>query len=158
MWRGARDTMETAAKAGFTHIQFTTPTEEELAATIAYLKSLEPLQSPHRNADGSLTEAAKRGEAIFRSPATHCAHCHPPPLLTDLKLHNVGTRHEMDQSDLFDTPSLIELWRTAPYGHDGGAANLRELLIDRNPNNRHGRTSHLSSQEMGDLIEYLLSL
>jgi hypothetical protein len=64
----------------------------------------------------------------------------------------------MDQSDLFDTPSLIELWRTAPYLHDGGAADLRELLIDRNPKNRHGRTSHLSSQEIDDLIEYLLSL
>ena len=42
--------------------------------------------------------------------------------------------------------------------HDGGAADLREMLIDRNPKNRHGRTSHLSSQEIDDLIEYLLSL
>jgi len=158
MSRGVRDKMETAAKAGFTHIQFTTPSDEELAATIAYIKSLQPLASPYRNANGSLTEAAKRGEAIFRRPTTRCANCHPPPLYTDLKLHNVGTRSEMDQSDLFDTPSLIELWRTAPYLHDGGAADLRELLIDRNPNNRHGRTSHLSSQEIDDLIEYLLSL
>jgi mono/diheme cytochrome c family protein len=158
MSRGVRDKMETAAKAGFTHIQFTTPSDEELAATIAYIKSLQPLASPYRNVDGSLTEAAKRGEAIFRRPTTRCANCHPPPLLTDLKLHNVGTRQEMDQSDLFDTPSLIELWRTAPYLHDGGAADLRELLIDRNPKNRHGRTSHLSSQEIDDLIEYLLSL
>jgi len=158
MSRGVRDKMETAAKAGFTHIQFTTPSDEELAATIAYIKSLEPLASPYRNADGSLTEAAKRGEAIFSSATTRCAVCHPPPLLTDLKLHNVGTRQEMDQSDLFDTPSLIELWRTAPYGHDGGAADMREMLIDRNPKDWHGRTSHLSSQEIDDLIEYLLSL
>jgi len=155
---GVRDTMESAAKAGFEHIQFTVPSDEELAATVAYIKSLEPLQSPYRRPDGSLTEAAKRGEAIFDSPKTRCAFCHPPPLLSDLKLHNVGTRQAKDRSDAFDTPSLIELWRTAPYGHDGGAANLRELLIDRNPDDRHGRTSHLSPQEIDDLIEYLLSL
>ena len=29
MSRGVRDKMETAAKAGFTHIQFTTPSDEE---------------------------------------------------------------------------------------------------------------------------------
>lgn len=155
---GVRDKMEAAAEAGFRHIQFTVPSDEELAATIAYLKSLEPLESPYRKADGSLTEAAKRGEAIFNSPKTGCAFCHPSPLYTDLRLHNVGTRQPMDRSDTFDTPSLIEAWRTAPYGHDGGAATLREVLVDRNIDDVHGRTSHLSSAELDDLVEYLLSL
>jgi len=155
---GVRDKMETAAKAGFEHIQFTTPTDEELQATIAYIKSLEPLESPYRNADGSLTEAARRGEEVFRSPKAGCAYCHAPPLYTDLKLHDVGTRGPMDRSDAFDTPALTELWRTAPYLHDGGAANLREALVDRNTENRHGRTSHLTRRQIDDLVEYLLSL
>jgi cytochrome c peroxidase len=158
MSRGVRDKMETAAKAGFTHIQFTTPDDEELAATIAYLRSLQPLPSPHRNADGSLTEAAKRGEAIFLSSETRCASCHPAPLFTDLKMHDVGTRAETDRSGSFDTPGLVELWRTAPYNHDGAAADLREVLVDHNPEDRHGRTSHLSPREIDDLIAYLLSL
>jgi hypothetical protein len=32
------------------------------------------------------------------------------------------------------------------------------VLVDRNPDDRHGRTSHLTEQEIADLIEYLLSL
>jgi len=155
---GVRDKMETAAKAGFTHIQFTVPSDEELQATIEYIKSLEPLESPYRNADGSLTEAAKRGEAVFNSPKTGCAFCHTPPLYTDLRMHNVGTRQPMDRADAFDTPTLLEIWRTAPYGHDGGAATLREVIVERNPDDRHGRTSHLSPEEIDDLLQYLLSL
>jgi len=155
---GVRDKMETAAKAGFTHIQFTVPSDEELEATIEYIKSLEPLPSPHRQADGSLTEAAQRGKAIFHSPETGCAYCHPAPLYTDLKMHDVGTRQAADRSDKFDTPSLLEIWRTAPYGHDGGAATLREVLVDRNKEDRHGHTGQLSEQQIDDLIEYLLSL
>lgn len=158
MSRGVRDKMETAATAGFKYIQFTTPTDEELAATIAYLKSLEPMVSPYRKADGSLTEAAKRGKAIFHSPSTQCASCHTPPLYTNMRIIDVGTRQPMDQADAFDTPTLVELWRSGPYLHDGSAATLGDLLIERNPDDRHGKTSHLTDRQLNDLIAFLLSL
>jgi hypothetical protein len=57
-----------------------------------------------------------------------------------------------------DTPTLIELWRTAPYLHDGRAADLRSLFLEHNPQDLHGRTSALSESELEDLVEYLLSL
>jgi hypothetical protein len=50
------------------------------------------------------------------------------------------------------------LWDNAPYLHDGSAATLGDVLIMRNPQNRHGRTSHLSEAEIRDLIAFLLSL
>jgi hypothetical protein len=53
---------------------------------------------------------------------------------------------------------LIELWRTAPYLHDGSAATVRDVLTTRNPRDRHGQTSDLSKQEINDLCAYLLSL
>jgi cytochrome c peroxidase len=89
-------------------------------------------------------------------------------LFTDLAAYDVGTASAFHglwdaqaadkPSDRFDTPTLVELWRTAPYLHDGSAATLRETLSVKNPGDRHGRTSHLTKQENDDLVEYLLSL
>jgi cytochrome c peroxidase len=76
-----------------------------------------------------------------------------------LHSYDVGTRSQLDgPTDTFDTPTLIELWRTAPYLHDGSVSNLRDLLTFANPNDRHGRISHLTADQILDLCEYLLSL
>ena len=58
----------------------------------------------------------------------------------------------------FDTPTLIEAWRTAPYLHDGSAATMRDVLTEANQGDRHGKTSHLNADQLNDLVEYLLSL
>ncbi len=58
----------------------------------------------------------------------------------------------------FVTPTLVEVWRTAPYLHDGSAATIREVVTTRNPQDQHGRTSDLSSHEIDDLCAYVLSL
>lgn len=88
-----------------------------------------------------------------------CATCHPPGLFTDLKPYDAGTRGLSDKpADQFDTPTLVECWRTAPYLHDGSAATLREVLTTRNPEDRHGKTSHLTPPQLDDLVEYILSL
>jgi cytochrome c peroxidase len=128
------------------------------AALDAYLKSLKALPSPHL-ANGKLSPAARRGERLFRSAQTGCAQCHSGPLFTNLKSYDVGTHNRFDKTtDVFDTPTLIEVWRTAPYLHDGSAATLREVLTSANRNDRHGHTSQLSADQISDLIEYLLSL
>jgi cytochrome c peroxidase len=95
-----------------------------------------------------------------------CATCHLPPRYTDSTLaapfikHDVGTGDGPDErfGSAFDTPSLRGLWDSAPYLHDGSAASLRDVLITRNPQGRHGRTAHLSEEEIRDLIAFLLSL
>jgi cytochrome c peroxidase len=85
--------------------------------------------------------------------------CHPPPLFTDLHQYDVGTCGPRDKpTDRFDTPSLVELWRTAPYLHDGSAASVRDVLTTRNAKGQHGKASGLSKEEMDDLCVYLLSL
>ena len=114
------------------------------AALDCYLRSLEPLPSPKLEG-GRLSPAAHRGETIFRSSEVGCANCHSGGLRTDLKAHDVGTTGRFDQGQvLFDTPALVELWRTAPFLHDGSCASLHELVTSRNRDDRHGRTSHLS--------------
>ncbi|MBE0542643.1 MAG: beta-propeller fold lactonase family protein [Verrucomicrobia bacterium] len=158
MSMGVRETPEAAVRAGIRHILFTVQPPEVGEAMDAYLKALKPVPSP-RLVKGELSPAARRGEEVFRSKETACAQCHPGPLFTDLKTYDVGTLGRFDKpADLFDTPTLVEIWRTAPYLHDGSAATMRDVLTTANKNDQHGKTSHLTADQLSDLIEYLLSL
>ncbi len=158
MSTGVRLTTEEAVRAGIQHILFAVPTEERARPLDEWLKSLKPLPSPQL-VNGRASPAARHGEKIFRSARTGCKGCHPPGLFTDLKSYDVGTTGPRDQGvRQFDTPTLVELWRTAPYLHDGSAATLYDVLTSRNPEDRHGRVSQLSPQELDDLVAYLLSL
>jgi cytochrome c peroxidase len=158
MWTGIRDSAETAVRAGIRHILFTVQPPEVANALNAWLKSLRPVPSPLL-VKGKLSAAAKRGEKLFRSPAVGCAECHPLPLFTDLKTSPVGTTGPQDHGvEQFDTPTLIEVWRTAPYLHDGSAATVRDVLTTHNPNGKHGNTSRLTMSQVDDLIAYIISL
>jgi cytochrome c peroxidase len=76
-----------------------------------------------------------------------------------MKFHNVGTLGKFDQpADRFDTPSLIEVWRSGPYLHDGRAATIRDVITTFNRDDRHGTTSKLTPQQLDELVEYVLSL
>jgi len=155
---GVRSSAEIAVRSGIQNSLGATLPAEVPAAMDAWLKSLEPGPSP-RLVQGKLSEAARRGEKIFKNAEIGCSGCHEGELLTDLQSYNVGTRNEYDREDrVFDTPTLHELWRTAPYLHDGSAATLRDVLTTRNPKDEHGKTSHLSPRDLDDLIEYVLSL
>jgi cytochrome c peroxidase len=153
---GVRTNAEAAVRAGIRHILFTVQPDEIPAAIDEYLRSLKPVPSPHLVHD-QLSNAAKQGEKVFLRVG--CAECHSPGLFTDLQKYDVGTRASFDKpTDQFVTPTLIEVWRTAPYLHDGSAATMRDVITTRNPHNQHGTTSNLSDQEINDLCEYVLSL
>jgi len=156
-WLGVRANLAVSVTKGFRFLM-RQPEPGEEAAVRAYIRSLTPQPSPYLTDDGKLAADAARGRAIFEAKRTRCSHCHSGDYLTDRKRHDVGTRHRLDRSDRFDTPSLIEVYRTGPYLHDGSAATLREVLVDRNPRDRHGRTSHLTAQEIADLVAFLRSL
>ena len=158
MARGVRASMDVASLAGFKFILFLQPEEKDVECVRAYLRAIGPDRSPYLTPDGKLTEKAKKGEAIFKSEKAGCAKCHPAPLYTDKQMYDVGTRHELDRSGEFDTPTLIEMWRTAPYLHDGSAKTIEEVLKKHNPKDQHGVTSHLSKEEIEALVEYVLSL
>jgi hypothetical protein len=164
---GVRTNAEAAVRAGIHHILFSEQPEEVANAIDAFLKSLRRIPSPYLAKCG-LSAAAKRGERLFNSPRTGCVDCHPPPLFTDGKAHDVGTATQYRSMysvsgadrplDRFYSPVLVELWRTALYLHDGSALTLREVLTSRNRNDRHGHTSQLAAHELDDLVEYLLAL
>ena len=120
-----------------------------------YLKSLKPVPSPYL-VKGKLSQAAKRGEKVFEK--AQCASCHSGPLYTNLKKYDVGIGTGREKNLEFDTPNLIEVWRTAPYLYDGRALTMREVLIKYNPSDKHGVTSGLTEKEIEDLKNFILSL
>jgi YVTN family beta-propeller protein len=155
MITGIRDSAEVAVRAGIRHIQFAVRPEADLMAIDAYLKSMKPVPSPFL-VDGELSPAAQRGRAVFRK--ARCDGCHHGPYFTNMQRHDLGLGRGQDRARPMDTPTLIEVWRTAPYLYDGRAANLRSLLVDHNGRDSHGETSGLSEAELEDLHTYLLSL
>ena len=119
-----------------------------------YFKSLTPVPSPYL-VDGQLSEAGLRGELLFNRLG--CANCHPAPYFTDQMLHTMGTLGPRDTGPYdgtWDTPTLIESWRTAPYLHDGRCATLKEVFTRE----QHGNAQGLNEQEIDDLVDYVGSL
>lgn len=161
MATGIRPNAEYAIRTGMTHIQFhkldeNTPHGKEVYTAIEnYYKKMKAVQSPALNRDGTMTESAKRGEFIFAKAA--CTACHYGPYYSDLQMYDVKTTYGQDSGRLLRTPILNELWRTAPYLHDGRSASLKEIITKHNPGKR-GNTSSLTEAEIDDLVEYLRSL
>lgn len=154
MATGVRADAETAVRSGILYIQFAIPRRSVTEALNTYLKSLEPVPSPYL-VKGRMSEAEMRGAVLFETAG--CARCHAGPLHTDRLRHHVGTATEEEPRGRFDTPTLIEVWRTAPYLHDGRAETVRDVLTTFNPNDQHGRVSTLSENEITDLVEYVLT-
>jgi len=138
-----------------------------LDALAAYTNSHTFSFSPH--AKNGLSESARRGQKLFHSENTRCASCHKGPFYSDsqpapadkLTLHDVGTG-TADSTELmgprYDTPTLLGIYRSAPYLHHGRAATLHDVLTTENPADQHGKTSHLSTSEINDLVEFLKAL
>jgi YVTN family beta-propeller protein len=138
-----------------------------LDALAAYSNSHDMPLSPH--AKGGLSAAATRGKELFFSEAVGCAQCHSGAYYSDsrpgdvakFKRHDVGTGRDDPSEKMepaYDTPSLLGLYRTAPYLHHGKAATLQAVLTKFNPRDQHGRTSQLSAAEIDDLTEFLQAL
>lgn len=140
MITGARVSAELAVQKGMQFIQFNTMEQAQLNDINEYMKSLTPVQSPFLNRDGSLTADAEAGKVLFEEQG--CTECHPAPLYTDLKMHQsaipADERDSWDTRD-FATPSLVEIWRTAPYFFDGRFTTLREA-VEASLQEGHGLT------------------
>ena len=149
MISGIRETAEWAVRAGFKFIQFFDITEEDAVCVDAYLKSLQPVPSPYL-VDGELSDLAKEGRKIFEK--LNCTECHSGPYYTDLKMHRIGEDIEFEKG--WDTPTLREVWRTAPYLFDGRAATMEEVFEIH----KHGIDKKVSKKEIKALTEYVNSL
>ncbi|MGL5690678.1 MAG: YVTN family beta-propeller repeat-containing protein, partial [Bacteroidales bacterium] len=114
-----------------------------------YLKQLRPVPSPYL-ADGKLTPKAEKGRKVFDK--FECAECHSGPYFTNGKMYRSGDDVEFENG--WDTPTLIEVWRTAPYLFDGRAAELKDVFKIH----KHGIKAKITDKEIDELTEYVNSL
>lgn len=170
-WRGSEVVLQdnftrTVARMGGFGLQ-----GRELRALERFI--VEELAAPRNPYAGrELTPQQARGKALYHDPVVGCAGCHSGSALTDGKAHDVGTLTQLEISldklgafadedtsaglGVYDTPSLRDVYRTAPYFHDGSAATLEEAL-DMTATTM-GRTDHLDQAQKADLIAYLKTL
>jgi len=149
MISGIREKAEIAVRRGFTHIQFAQIPEDLALCVDKYLMSLRPVPSPFLE-NGKLTEKAVRGKKVFEK--LNCGYCHSGPYFTDMQMHRIGDGVEFEAG--WDTPTLIEVWRTAPYLFDGRAGTLKDVFSVY----KHGINEKVSEQEIDELVEYVNSL
>jgi YVTN family beta-propeller protein len=120
------------------------------------------------NPNGELTEAQKRGKVIFERThdaygneipvVNRCVTCHPAPYYTNMQLADVGTLAMSDDSIMFDTPHLNNIFASPPYLHDGRAKTLEEIWTIYGKTEQHGSVNDFTKIQLNDLIEYLKSL
>jgi cytochrome c2 len=150
MISGIRAHAELAVRAGFKYIQFFYVSEEDALCVDAYLKALQPVPSPYL-VNGELSEKAKEGEKVFQR--LKCGDCHSGPYFTDMKMHRIGEDVEFEKG--WDTPTLREVWRTAPYLFNGRAATMKEVFSVY----KHGiEKAKVSDKDIEALTEYVNSL
>ena len=125
----------------------------------AYLSSLNKyMRSPARNADGSLSVDAARGQALFTS--AQCVTCHAGGTFRDGIRHDVGTIQASSGKGMnqplagvgFDTPTLSGTWNTAAFFHNGQAATLQDVL-----GSGHGNANSLPAADVVAIREYVRS-
>jgi cytochrome c peroxidase len=164
--------------------------EQVYQAIAAFESSLISLNSrydlyAHGIAD-ALSPAELEGLNVFRSFVARCAECHTPPLFTNQQIAVIGmpepTGRPFDPGagalssepalrGGFKVPSLRNVALTAPYGHAGQFATLRDTVAfytgGRGHAVPHGETlkihwhiwePKLSNNELDRLVDFLAAL
>ncbi|MRX64513.1 YncE family protein [Maribacter luteus] len=142
---------------------------DDLDAITAYIKrGIKYPPNLMYNPHGKLTESQLRGKEIYNRTKDNsgnvipennrCYTCHPAPLYSNLQPADVSTLAVSDDSILFDTPHLGNIYASPPYLHDGRAATLEEIWTIYGEDNKHGYVNDLTKMQLNDLIDYLKSL
>ena len=159
-------------------------------ALAAFESSLVSLNSRYDLYAHGITDALSPRELaglnVFRSFVARCAECHTPPLFTNQQLAVIGMpepagrpldpgagpiTHEPLLRGAFKVPSLRNVALTAPYGHAGQFATLRETVAFYTGGRGHAvprgeqlqlhwhiSDPKLSEQELDRLVDFLGAL
>lgn len=155
-WQG--DARAAMRKSLVETMQGKEPSEQDVDDLLAFLSNLPASPNPFLTKSGELTDAAKRGKAVFEGEKAHCASCHSGDHFTDGEIHDVGTGKPTDRYKGFNTPSLRGVYRRVRLLHEGNANTLEDLLKGLHAPEKVTGNGELTDEERRDLIEYLKSI
>ncbi|HEX5446156.1 MAG TPA: c-type cytochrome [Pirellulales bacterium] len=158
-WHGWQQDLGAAMRKSLSEtMQGPRPTDDDVAALVAYFSTLDAPPNPHRPTDAKFRERAERGRLVFASEKAGCANCHRGEYFTDGEIHDVGTGSKRDVYEGYNTPSLIGVHGRVRLLHDGRAKSLDDLLTGAHNPEKVTGAGELTDAERADLIEYLKSL
>lgn len=108
-----------------------------------------------QHAEPADVSAVERGKELYNDAKVGCASCHSGSKQTNNQFADVGTGKQ------FQVPTLMNIADRAPYMHDGCAPTLRDRFGANTAcggGDNHGVTSHLTSEQIDDLVAYLETL
>jgi len=152
-WHGAKENLAKSVEDSLNETLFGTvkPSADEVRDLVAFLKTLEHPKNPRRT-----TDAARRGEALFRGKA-NCVRCHQGDTFTTPKSYEVGLESDGSPFEFWNPPSLRGVLDRSPLGHEGKAATIDEFLrLYHQPEKLGGKA--IDNAERLDLMEYLKGL
>ena len=168
-WMGSKFTLQDNIRSTTTRMGGTGLMQAELDALAKFIEfGLQPPRNPNKLATGLTAEQAE-GKKLFFDPVVGCDSCHTGKGLTDGAQHDVGTATAVEvqvqkifagedkpQAVVFNTPSLRDVFYTAPYLHDGSAATIKDAL--KKTATTMGKTSQLTDKQLDALVAYLKTL
>jgi DNA-binding beta-propeller fold protein YncE/mono/diheme cytochrome c family protein len=166
-WHGESPTLPARLEAGFTLHRWGGMPKHDVSALVARSERLtrflrQGLVAPPV-VSAPLEPLQSRGRELFNSPSVGCATCHAPEsgfttrAVVPLTKLPPRAGFDAEENEHFKTPSLHYLAGRAPYFHDGRAPSI-EWILDNNPGDRMGKTSHLSADDRAALAAYLKTL
>jgi cytochrome c peroxidase len=151
-WNASQKTLEDQVRQSlrFTLQRAGDPSQREVAALVAYLRTLEPV--PPVSGFTVDPAAVDRGGKMFSR--LRCAECHTPPSYTSAGVYDIGLGEGKVGDNEFNPPSLRGIAHAAPYFHDGRAKTLEAVFKEL----RHKIPPDLADSELNELIAFLRSL
>ena len=125
--------------------------EKEVAALVAYLKSLRPSPTPPIAVETEQQGQAKRGKELFHT--LNCHRCHTPPTYTSPLAYDTGLHDEVGNKR-FNPPSLLGAAHRDAFFHDGRATSLTDIIRKH----QHQLKRELTPLEADALLKFLMSL
>lgn len=139
--RSIRDTMQ----------KDSAPTEHEMEAITAFVKTLEPAPGVSIARNDVDHDAVEKGHALFQS--LNCNKCHQAPTYTNPGAFDVGLQDEEGNTE-FNPPSLRGVSQRPSYFHDGRHERLHEIFTVSG----HQLDRELSERELEILLAFLNTL
>jgi hypothetical protein len=157
-WDGEMPEMDTLMKeVMMTRMSFATEISQEQVGILGrWLDGIPATPAMVRGEDASLaaeaTAAIENGSVLFNDATVGCSSCHSGTAYTDNKSYDVGT------GGYYYTPTLLGIGLRGAYMHDGCARTLTQRFGICGGGHAHGKTSHLTEAQIGQLVAFMQTL